>query len=220
MMWVVGPRSALFAPAFNVALIIVDEEHEPAYKQSEFAPYYHARDAALALARRCGAVVVMGSATPDVATYYDAQRGRHHLMTLPDRIPGADGAPIPLADTQIVDMRRELREGNRSVFSRSLSAALDDTIAAGQQAILFLNRRGSAAFIQCRDCGNVVTCSRLFGGVCAPCRNRPIAMPLLQSLAAVAARVSAVSRRTHPRDGGRHRVPRRRAGNSLSGGED
>ena len=157
---VVGPRSALFAPAFNVALIIVDEEHEPAYKQSEFAPYYHARDAALALARRCGAVVVMGSATPDVATYYDAQRGRHHLMTLPDRIPGADGAPIPLADTQIVDMRRELREGNRSVFSRSLSAALDDTIAAGQQAILFLNRRGSAAFIQCRDCGNVVTCSR------------------------------------------------------------
>ncbi|MXZ91193.1 MAG: primosomal protein N' [Chloroflexi bacterium] len=157
---VVGPRSALFSPAFNVGIIVVDEEHEPAYKQSEFEPFYHARDAALALARRCGAVVVMGSATPDVCTYYNAQRGRHHLMTLPERIPGADGAPIPLADTQIVDMRRELREGNRSVFSRSLSAALDQTIAAGQQAILFLNRRGSAAFMQCRDCGHVVTCSR------------------------------------------------------------
>lgn len=157
---VVGPRSALFAPAFNVGVVVVDEEHEPAYKQSEFAPFYHARDAALALARRCGAVVVMGSATPDVCTSYDARRGRHHLLTLPERVPGASGAPIPLADTQVVDMRRELREGNRSVFSRSLLQALDTAVRAGQQAILFLNRRGSAAFMQCRDCGNVVTCSR------------------------------------------------------------
>ena len=157
---VVGPRSALFAPAFNLGLIIVDEEHEPAYKQEEFPPYYHARDAALALARRCGAVVVMGSATPDVATFHDAERGRHHLLALPDRVPGADGTPIPLADAGIVDMRRELREGNRSVFSRSLTDALDATIAANQQAILFLNRRGSAAFMQCRECGCVVTCSR------------------------------------------------------------
>ena len=157
---VVGPRSALFAPAFNLGLIIVDEEHEPAYKQEEFPPYYHARDAALALARRCGAVVVMGSATPDVATCHDAARGRHHLLRLPDRVPGSDGAPLPLADASIVDMRRELREGNRSVFSRSLADALDATIAAGQQAILFLNRRGSAAFMQCRECGCVVTCSR------------------------------------------------------------
>ena len=157
---VVGPRSALFAPTFNLGLIIVDEEHEPAYKQEEFAPHYHARDAALALARRCGAVVVMGSATPDVCTYHDASRGRHHLMSLPDRVPGPDGAPIPLAETQMVDMRRELREGNRSVFSRPLIRALDTTIAAGQQAVLFLNRRGSAAFMQCRECGCVVTCSR------------------------------------------------------------
>ena len=157
---VVGPRSALFAPTFNLGLIIVDEEHEPAYKQDEFAPHYHARDAALALARRCGAVVVMGSATPDVCTYHDARRGRHHLMSLPDRVPGPDGAPIPLAETQMVDMRRELREGNRSVFSRPLIRALDTTIAAGQQAVLFLNRRGSAAFMQCRECGCVVTCSR------------------------------------------------------------
>ena len=157
---VVGPRSALFAPVSKLGVIIVDEEHEPAYKQSEFAPLYHARDSALALARRCGAVVVMGSATPDVCTYYDAQRGRHHLMTLSSRIPGDDGAPVPLADTEVVDMRRELREENRSVFSRSLAAALGQTIAAGQQAILFLNRRGSAAFLQCRECGSVVNCSR------------------------------------------------------------
>lgn len=157
---VVGPRSALFAPAFNLGLIIVDEEHEPAYKQEEFPPYYHARDAALALARRCGAVVVMGSATPDVATHHDAERGRHHFLRMPDRVPGADGAPLPLAETQIVDMRRELREGNRSVFSRGLTEAMDATIAAGQQAILFLNRRGSAAFMQCRECGCVITCSR------------------------------------------------------------
>ena len=157
---VVGPRSALFAPTFNLGLVIVDEEHEPAYKQEEFPPYYHARDAALALARRCGAVVVMGSATPDVVTFHDAARGRHHLLSLPDRVPGSDGVPIPLADAGIVDMRQELREGNRSVFSRSLTDALDATIDAGQQAILFLNRRGSAAFMQCRECGCVVTCSR------------------------------------------------------------
>ena len=157
---VVGPRSALFAPVNNLGVIIVDEEHEPAYKQAEFPPYYHARDAALALARRCGAVVVMGSATPDVATCYDAERGRHRLLRLPDRIPGSDGRPIPLPATRIVDMRRELREGNRSVFSRSLSAALDQTLAAGQQAILFLNRRGRAAFMQCRECGYVINCSR------------------------------------------------------------
>ncbi len=157
---VVGPRSALFAPVSNLGVIIVDEEHEPAYKQAEFPPYYHARDAALALARRCGAVVVMGSATPDVGTYYDAERGRHRLLHLPDRIPDPEGKPIPLADTTVVDMRRELREGNRSVFSRRLSAALDRTIAAGQQAILFLNRRGSAAFMQCRECGYVISCSR------------------------------------------------------------
>ena len=157
---VVGPRSALFAPLANPGVIIVDEEHEPSYKQVEQPPHYHARDAALALARRCNAVVVMGSATPDVGTYYDAERGRHRLLRLPERIPDPEGRPIPLADTTVVDMRRELREGNRSVFSRRLSAALGETIAAGQQAILFLNRRGSAAFMQCRECGYVINCSR------------------------------------------------------------
>ena len=157
---IVGPRSALFAPATNLGIVIVDEEHEPAYKQDEHQPYYHARDAALALARRCGAVVVAGSATPDVSTYYEATRGRHHLLRLPERVPRPDGSTTPLPEISIVDMRRELREGNRSVFSRSLIGALDSTLAAGQQAILFLNRRGSAAFMQCRDCGSVINCSQ------------------------------------------------------------
>ena len=157
---VVGPRSALFAPVTNLGIIIVDEEHEPSYKQDEHPPYYHARDSALALARRSGAVVVMGSATPDVSTYYEATRGRHHLLRLPERVPRPDGQATPLPAISVVDMRRELREGNRSVFSRSLTEALDATIASGQQAILFLNRRGSAAFMQCRDCGCVINCSR------------------------------------------------------------
>ena len=157
---IVGPRSALFAPTVNLGIIVVDEEHEPAYKQEEHPPLYHARDAALALARRSGAVVVMGSATPDVSTYYEATRGRHHLLRLPERVPGVDGHPTPLPEISVVDMRRELREGNRSVFSRSLTDALDATIASGQQAILFLNRRGSAAFMQCRDCGCVINCSQ------------------------------------------------------------
>ena len=157
---VVGPRSALFAPAVNLGIIVVDEEHEPAYKQDEHPPYYHARDTALALARRSGAVVVMGSATPDVSTHYEATRGRHHLLRLPERVPRPDGHATPLPEISVVDMRRELREGNRSVFSRSLAAALDATLASGQQAILFLNRRGSAAFMQCRDCGCVINCSR------------------------------------------------------------
>ena len=157
---IVGPRSALFAPTVNLGIIIVDEEHEPAYKQEEHPPSYHARDAALALARRSGAVVVLGSATPDVSTYYEATRGRHHLLQLPERVPRADGHPASLPEISVVDMRRELREGNRSVFSRNLTEALDATMAAGQQAILFLNRRGSAAFMQCRDCGCVINCSR------------------------------------------------------------
>ncbi len=157
---IVGPRSALFAPAVNLGIVIVDEEHEPAYKQDEHPPYYHARDTALALARRSGAVVVMGSATPDVSTYYEATRGRHHLLQLPERVPRPDGNATPLPAISVVDMRRELREGNRSVFSRSLTEALDATIASGQQAILFLNRRGSAAFMQCRDCGCVINCSQ------------------------------------------------------------
>ncbi|MFQ6027815.1 MAG: primosomal protein N' [Dehalococcoidia bacterium] len=158
---VVGPRSALFAPVSRLGLIVIDEEHEWTYKQEEFAPLYHTRTVALELSRRTGAVVVLGSATPDVETYYRATRGRHRLLELPQRIGAAAGsAPVELAPVKICDMRQELREGNRSIFSRELAAALKECARRGQQAILFLNRRGSASIVQCRDCGHVVVCPR------------------------------------------------------------
>ena len=162
---VVGPRSSLFAPMQNLGLIVIDEEHEWTYKQEEAHPLYHARTVAFELGRLTGATVVLGSATPDVETYYRATRGRHRLLELPRRIGPAteayDRTPEPgLAPVEICDMRKELREGNRSMFSRSLSQSIKDCVADGHQAILFLNRRGNAPYIQCRDCGHVVTCSR------------------------------------------------------------
>ncbi len=153
---VVGPRSALFAPVENLGLIVIDEEHEWTYKQVESHPFYHARSAALELARLTGAAVVMGSATPDVETYYQASRGRHRLLELPARVSGG----ASMAAVEICDMRQELREGNRHIFSRRLAAGLEECIGQGQQAILFLNRRGSAPIVQCRDCGYVVHCRR------------------------------------------------------------
>jgi primosomal protein N' (replication factor Y) len=157
---VIGPRSALFAPVPSLGLIVIDEEHEWTYKQEEAQPLYHARRVALELARLTGAVVLMGSATPDVETYYHAQRGRHGLLELPYRIRGANGngGDPGLARTEICDMRQELREGNRSIFSRQLAQALTHCVHQGQQAILFLNRRGNAPIVQCRECGYVVAC--------------------------------------------------------------
>ena len=169
---VVGPRSALFAPLPSVGLIIIDEEHETTFKQQEGDPLYHARTVALELARVTGAVTVLGSATPDVESYHMAERGRHCLLRLPHRIspapPVSDGTlrdngpayrAIPLAQAEVCDMREELRQGNRSIFSRSLQQALRDCVSGGQQAILFLNRRGNSSFVQCRDCGYVAVCS-------------------------------------------------------------
>ncbi len=157
---VVGPRSALFAPLSRLGLIVVDEEHEWTYKQEEAQPLYHARTAALQISRLIGAVVVMGSATPDVETYYRAQRGRHRLLEMPHRIRGiGPGAGTGLAQVEICDMRRELREGNRSIFSRGLAQALKECVRDGHQAILFLNRRGNSPIVQCRDCGYVAGCS-------------------------------------------------------------
>ena len=158
---VVGPRSSLFAPVPRLGLIIIDEEHEWTYKQEEAPPLYHARTVALELSRLTGAPVVLGSATPDVETYYHARRGRYRLLELTRRIgePGA-GKGRGLADVQVCDMRKELRAGNRSIFSRELSQALQDCVSHGQQTILFLNRRGSATIVQCRDCGHVATCPR------------------------------------------------------------
>ena len=158
---VVGPRSSLFAPVPRLGLIIIDEEHEWTYKQEEAQPLYHARTVALELSRLTGAPVVLGSATPDVESYYHARRGRYRLLELPRRIGEPNGGKgRGLADVQICDMRKELREGNRSIFSRGLSQALQDCISHGHQAILFLNRRGSAPIVQCRDCGYMATCPR------------------------------------------------------------
>ena len=179
---VVGPRSALFAPVPNLGLIVIDEEHEWTYKQAEGKPYYHARTAALELARLHDATLVLGSATPDVESYYHARQGRYRLLELPHRIRVAGDSPDAkseqqddrppsapadaavatydgLAEVEVADMRRELREGNRSIFSRALSVGLKDCIEQGQQAILFLNQRGNSPMVQCRDCGYVVTCS-------------------------------------------------------------
>ena len=157
---VVGPRSALFAPVPNLGLVVIDEEHEATFKQQEGQPRYHTRTTALELGRMSGSVVVLGSATPDVESYFLAEQGRYGLLQLPHRInPDGDARPLPLARTEICDMREELRQGNRSIFSRVLEQALKDCVSRGQQAILFLNRRGSAPFVQCRDCGYVVTCS-------------------------------------------------------------
>jgi primosomal protein N' (replication factor Y) len=165
---VIGPRSALFAPLPRLGLIVVDEEYEDSYKQTDRAPRYHARDTALALARITGSVVVLGGATPSVETYYRALRGQIRLLELPERIrvrETTSGARQALADTslpqvQIVDMRAELRAGNRSIFSRTLQKALREVLSAGEQAILFLNRRGTATFVMCRVCGHVVRCGR------------------------------------------------------------
>ena len=229
---IIGPRSALFAPLRDLGLIVVDEEHEPSYKQ-EVTPRYHARDAAVALGRHTGACVILGSATPDVVTAYRAQTGVYTLLSLPQRVlthrqhleeqrtrfglperlerlqplgrevaqrPETDNAespttravpatgvesseeheplsglcalavtrPLdaanllyaPLPPVEVVDLRRELQAGNRSIFSRALVAAMAEALAAHEQVILFLNRRGSATFVICRDCGRALTCPR------------------------------------------------------------
>ena len=161
---VVGPRSALLAPVPDLGLIVVDEEHEWTYKQQDATPRYHARDVALKLGQLTGAVVILGSATPDVETYHNASRGRYVLLELPRRILphrtyAASRRDTPgLAPVRVCDMRRELKEGNRSIFSRDLARALSECVDKGEQAILFLNRRGSATVVQCRDCGFSLRC--------------------------------------------------------------
>ena len=159
---VIGPRSAIFAPQPDLSLIIVDEEHEWTYKQEEMTPRYDARLVAAKLSELAGAALVMGSATPSVESYYHATAGRYRLLELPFRVqPTAVGIKeAPLPAVEVVDLREELRAGNRGSFSRRLLKALDSVLSAGEQAILFLNRRGSAAFAQCRDCGYVPACSR------------------------------------------------------------
>jgi len=151
---VVGSRSALFSPVPDLGILILDEEHDPAYKQDERRPTYHAREAALALGRILNIPVVLGSATPAVETFYRTERGRYRLVELPGRI-GADLPPV-----EIVDLRSELHAGNTSIFSRRLQSELERVLNTGQQAILYLNRRGAASCILCRECGYVAMCDR------------------------------------------------------------
>lgn len=166
---VVGSRSALFTPFPQLGLIVIDEEHDGAYKQAR-TPRYHARETAVQLARITGAVTILGSATPSLESTFQARRGAYHLLDLPQRVRGhrtpGDGSDavgddmLDLPPVEIVDMREELRAGNRSMFSRSLAHTLRGVLRRGEQAILFLNRRGAASFVLCRDCGEVIHCPR------------------------------------------------------------
>jgi primosomal protein N' (replication factor Y) len=185
----VGARSALFTPLQDVGLIILDEEHDSSYKQSPpvLPPYYHARALAEEMMRRSNGIVIVGSATPDIETVYRAGRGEVEKLELPQRIMGHrvriseqaeragvmpryhgsdetgeadDAVMIGLPPVQIVDMRTELKQGNTSIFSRPLQKEITGVLERGEQAILFLNRRGQSTFVFCRDCGYVARCPR------------------------------------------------------------
>lgn len=158
---VIGSRSAVFAPVPDLGLVVMDEEHEWSYKQVEPAPRYHARDVAEELCRLSGAQLVLGSATPDIVTYHRSELGALRRVELLQRVsPQEDGTPGigRLPHVTVVDMREELRIGNRGVFSFALQQAVTDALANGEQSILFVNRRGSARFMLCRDCGYLPVC--------------------------------------------------------------
>ncbi|MDH3942467.1 MAG: primosomal protein N', partial [Anaerolineae bacterium] len=179
---IVGPRSALFAPLPDIGLIVVDECHDGSYYQSGALPYYHARESAVAYAGILGAVCILGSATPEVSSYRRAEQGEWRLLDLPARIlahtetvrahtekigrpsqfreAGGTAQMADLPPVDLVDMRSELKSGNRGIFSRKLQENLAQVLEAGEQAILFLNRRGAATYVFCRDCGEALTCPR------------------------------------------------------------
>jgi primosomal protein N' (replication factor Y) (superfamily II helicase) len=156
----IGARSAIFAPVAELGAIIVDEEHEASYKQSE-APRYHAREVAVVRAGSAGAVCVLGSATPALESWHNAQRGKYRLLSMPDRVEGR-----PLPPVRIVDLRQERDAETKSpvprsgplIISEPLVEELEDRLRRGEQSILLLNRRGYATFVQCRACGNVWQC--------------------------------------------------------------
>ena len=148
----VGPRSALFTPFSRLGLIIVDEEHEPTYK-SENSPRYHAREVAVRRGEMENARVVLGSATPSLEAYTKARQGEYLLVKLTERYRDR-----PLPEVSVVDLRKELKSGNRSVLSRKLQEAVQHRLERREQAMLFLNRRGYAGFVSCRSCGEVLKC--------------------------------------------------------------
>ena len=148
----IGPRSALFAPFTNLGMIIIDEEHESSYK-SETTPRYHARETAIERARMYHASVVLGSATPSIDSYYQASLGNYELLELTTRVYNN-----PLPSCEVIDLRKELKNGNRSILSYRLQELMDDRLKKKQQIMLFINRRGVSGIMSCRMCGHVVKC--------------------------------------------------------------
>ncbi|MEW6717584.1 MAG: primosomal protein N' [Chloroflexota bacterium] len=179
---VIGPRSALFTPLPNIGLIVVDESHDDSYYQWDVPPHYHARETAITYAHLTKAVCLLGSATPDIVSKYQAEKGHWHSLHLPSRILAhrktveaqverysltsryhhleAEVETTDLPPVEIIDMRMELKSGNRSILSRSLQTALAEVIDRKRQAILFLNRRGTETYIFCRQCGQALKCPR------------------------------------------------------------
>lgn len=149
----IGPRSALFTPFSNLGYIIIDEEHESSYK-SETVPRYHARETAMERARMAGASVILGSATPSLESRYRAQKGTLRLFYLSNRAKSASRLPT----CHVADLREELKSGNRSILSRKLQELMEERLGRHEQIMLFLNRRGMAGFVSCRECGEAVLC--------------------------------------------------------------
>ncbi|MDT8068866.1 MAG: primosomal protein N' [Terriglobia bacterium] len=150
---VVGTRSAIFAPVHDLALIIVDEEHDHSYKQEE-TPRYHARDVAAVRAKMLGASVVLGSATPSLESYNNTSKGKYQLIELPDRVQER-----PLPEVELIDMRNEFQQtGHEQVLSRRLIEEVTARLERGEQAMILLNRRGYSAFVMCRACGDTIKC--------------------------------------------------------------
>lgn len=149
---IIGPRSALFTPFPRIGAIIMDEEHESSYK-NESMPKYHTREVAEKIASMQNGVVVLGSATPSLESYYQAKEGKYRLYELSRRLTGGT-----LPSVEITDLREELRAGNHAILSRRLSELVSDRLAKGQQTMLFLNRRGFSGFVSCRSCGFVPKC--------------------------------------------------------------
>ena len=149
---IIGPRSALFTPFSNLGLIVIDEEHEGSYK-SENMPKYHAREVASKRVEMSGGILVLGSATPSIDSFYKADTGEYALYTLQNRINNNT-----LPKVTIVDLKKELESGNRTMFSKTLKEAIDDRLARKEQIMLFINRRGYAGFVSCRSCGEPIKC--------------------------------------------------------------
>ncbi|MBR6755851.1 MAG: primosomal protein N' [Peptococcaceae bacterium] len=152
---VIGVRSAIFAPVQNLGLLILDEEHETTFKQSEPDPRYHARTVAMQRASMNKAVVILGSATPAIDSYFAVQNGEYQLLELTER---AKQQPLP--QVEVVNMGREFQQGNRSIFSTALRQSIEESLQKNEQVILLMNRRGFATSILCRECGHTLTCEK------------------------------------------------------------